>query len=532
MLYFTQITNYEKFKELFAMITHGNGQVSRRNKILLNYLNNKKTFKYAIEHNLPELLTISSMIDLKNKLRPYFQTINDKSEGEVYPVMIMGEEWHSRKYKTDEYNGICEDQTYRFRYINVERNHEFCMRMGRMINELIAESCLGDVIDESVPRWLGEEYAEEWKAWAEEHMPDSKYKLHVNENFKAIYDSDRCLGDFHSCMTDENQHYFYENAVEAKAAYLTDDNDYIVARAIIFTEVMDEEGKIWRLCERQYCTNEDESLKRMLVRALIREGEIDGYKKVGVDCHSNRAFVDNEGNSLEHKRFTIDCNLGMDDTLSYQDTFVYYDMDQHLANNYASCEYKLNTTESSLAGEYCNEYDEYHEEYCHSTIEVYYQGRSMECNINDLEDFIEFHGNYYHEDDFVECDECESRALDPTYYEDWEYAAIKSELTGKYYCDTECLEEGEDSWKEEHWFWSEYNEEYYQNEDEVTEYNRWVNSLNEYVVTSISVESLNNAVINGEIIEFEDEYYDEWETDDEMNSVPFGMSNTKVMEEV
>ncbi|MCD8268520.1 MAG: hypothetical protein LUD46_08740 [Parabacteroides sp.] len=44
-------------------------------------------------------------------------------------------------------------------------------------------------------------------------------------------------------MTDRNRDCFYQNAVKAKAAYITDGCGYIQARAILFTDVTDQDGK-------------------------------------------------------------------------------------------------------------------------------------------------------------------------------------------------------------------------------------------------------------------------------------------------
>lgn len=79
--------------------------------------------------------------------------------------------------------------------------------------------------------------------------------------------------------------------------------------------------KKWRLAERQYATDESNTLKRALIDALIKGGHIDGYKRVGAGCGDARAFVDLEENSLSDRKFRIECDLDWDDTLSYQDSF-------------------------------------------------------------------------------------------------------------------------------------------------------------------------------------------------------------------
>ena len=100
----------------------------------------------------------------------------------------------------------------------------------------------------------------------------------------------------------------------------------IIARCIIFNEVKDQDGKIWRLAERQYSSEGNEILKRALIDTLIKGKYIDGYKRIGASCNEPNAFVNVDGNSLSGKRFTIDCDLGWDETLSYQDSFKWYNM--------------------------------------------------------------------------------------------------------------------------------------------------------------------------------------------------------------
>ena len=42
--------------------------------------------------------------------------------------------------------------------------------------------------------------------------------------------------------------------------------------------------------ERQYATDESNTLKRALIDALIKGGHIDGYKKVGAGCGECKGF--------------------------------------------------------------------------------------------------------------------------------------------------------------------------------------------------------------------------------------------------
>lgn len=148
-------------------------------------------------------------------------------------------------------------------------------------------------------------------------------------------------------MKDKEYHSFYEDAVNASAAYLENEDGMILARCIIYNEVKDRSRKLWKLAERQYSCNDSEVLKRALVDALIRGGHIDGYKKVGAGSGDARCFVDTDGNSLLNLEFSISCNLDYGDTLSYQDSFKWYDMDSKEANNYECGDITLDLTDGT-----------------------------------------------------------------------------------------------------------------------------------------------------------------------------------------
>ena len=92
-------------------------------------------------------------------------------------------------------------------------------------------------------------------------------------------------------MVDRKLHYFYTNSVDASAAYLINEEGKVTARCVIYNRVTDQNGKIWRLAERQYATDENNTLKRALIDALIKGGHIDGYKKVGAGCGDARALL-------------------------------------------------------------------------------------------------------------------------------------------------------------------------------------------------------------------------------------------------
>lgn len=396
MIYIKSFSNYEEFKQLFGVVEHGNGVKSRKNKILLACLKDRKLLHWWLSvknrcdrthrewlYKTCDYLCATSMDDLKQfakKMMVRFM-YNDICGMDVSYYCIAFKdfpyEFYSSSMRLDCLNGICADgDSKAVRYKNVEREKTFKMKAGKFITRCIEECRITrDYMPEQLKRWIGEEFAREWQVYAEQRCTD-RYTLHVDDNFKGIYDSSCCDGDFGSCMTDENQHTFYRDAIKAKAAYITGEGGYIVARCIVYTDVMDENGNHYRLAERQYSTGQDNVLKQILVDKLIKAGEIDGYKRVGVDCHDNKNFVRNDGSSMRDLVLHISCCLDPGDTLSYQDSFVYYDDGSGVSYNDSSECYtdELNTTDSHYqdSGNWSDYYDEYIPE-SESVYDDYYE---------------------------------------------------------------------------------------------------------------------------------------------------------------
>lgn len=542
MIYFP-FKNYEEFKELFGVNEHGNGAKSRNNKILLSlfkskallhaYASRKETYKrgdrgryvgnrykvytrwlYCLEdlpyHTL--WYDISTMGGLYRSVMNALRTYDHK-----YSVRINGDlVCESDVYATDAFEGLCEDgDTRSVRYINHDRDGRvFKMKAGKFLRKLIEENAeLDAFLPEQVKIWVCEEFAERWKATAAATNVSS-YQLHVDDNFSDIYDSSCCKGNFGSCMVNDGYWTFYRDAVDAKAAYLTDADDKIVARCIIYTEVDDGNGNTLRLAERQYSSDGDETLKRMLVLRLIDAGEIDGYKRVGAGCSDANAFVDTNGESLGGC-LSIRCDLDEDDTVSYQDSFKWYDMDERRAYNYELCcdSCKLDTTNGSVEGigdwsNYNGEtiprdesvYVETRDDYFYDTqvVNAYVDGRRYQepCFRDDC---IYIRGEYYYAGDDAEYPEDYGLS-----YCEWcdEYYVAEdecySELTEKYYCSESCREDAEQDYKERNWYLSEYDDEYFESEDDIITVYEWINWRHCYRETTISKETLYELVDDGE----------------------------------
>ena len=550
MLYYS-FKNYEEFKEIFGIVEHGNGVKSRKNKILLSMYKDRNVLHKYIEHlsyisydkmvddylsrkyrrnwaldavSQAHLHRLDSMSDAADRIRcsyPYevrSYNLLDITELDVlkcclidimtnrglrvdgadYRMDLNEKIYSSDMYETDDMGGLCEDGTVNaIRYRNVEKGKTFKMKAGKMFNHLLECNVITKDLPEQIKRWLSEEWVAMWIDYARNNVSETEYTLHVDDNFADIYDSARCAGYdessncFGSCMVDDDQWTFYRDAVDAKAAYLTDSDGMIVARCIIFTDVKDQDGRKWRLAERQYSKFCEYGLQRQLISALIKGGHIDGYKSIGASCGDATRFVDCDGNSLSDKKFSIRCRLEDGDTISYQDSFKWFVPDSMRAYNHehgSDC-LSLDTTDGSIDFEAGRVWSDYNDEYIPEDEAVYVEsrddyfwenqtvmayvyhsgsGRYYEENCFE-EDCVEIGNNYYYagyycEDKagngIYECPECGELFVP-------EHDSYYSEVTEEDYCCSYCREQAEKSYKEKYWYYSEYDDDYAEDEDDV-----------------------------------------------------------------
>lgn len=507
--------NYDEFKELFVA-KNADGSTRRKNGILLAFYKGKEMRKYLRdvwpEVDVKSIKSVGSLYTLMKRIVKYE---SDKwwESHSTWSVRIMDETYYSDKYQTDGHDGICIDgDISAYRYQNMEREGRvFKMKVGKMYRHIIDLTALNSIMPETVKLYVCEELTREWEAYCVARIPKSEeFVLHVDDNFKGIYSNSDCGRKyFHSCMQGDGRDNwkFYRDAVDAKAAYLTEGEDgCIVARCIVFTNVTREDtGEVIRVAERQYSRpvsdtdgNADELLQRVLVQKLVEGGYVDAYKKVGAGCGDANAYLDKDGNDMSNVFLKIDCTLDDGDYLSYQDTFKWYDPDNNVAYNYeaddAYCD--LASTDSTFYrdeddrnwSEYHGEYipaDEsawvgtredyfYYDEVCYayrynSYRDYWYQEDCFE------EDCIKINGKYYYAGYDCEepgkskievCPECEE------YFIPGRENSVYSELTEEWYCDGNCMERAENRYKEENWYYSEVTEEYYETEEEKDEAER------------------------------------------------------------
>ena len=521
--------NYEGFKELFV---RNDGQ--RKNKVLLAYLKTGELRKYIRESGCFLPFTMQKLLqtpDMATLFDSIDRVISKQSWDEkTWRVNIMDRRYGSDEYRTDGQDGICVDgDISAYRYVNVKADRVYKMKIGKMYKHLILNSEFGRLLPEQVVLWMCEEMARRWEAWAKAKLPSDDLTLHVDDNFSGIYNSaGECVGNFGSCMAGHGQWKFYRDAVKAKAAYLTNADGGIVARCILWTEVHDDDtDEVFRLAERQYSSDGNELLKRTLVQKLIDGGYIDGYKQVGAGCGEGRAFVTNSGASMSSRNLWVECNLDCGDVLSYQDSFKSYDMDERRADNWGGGEYDLETTDSRF-GERGN-WSEYHDRYLDEDDSTYVESREDYFENDEVVYAYVYdnRGDFHRED----CFEDDCICIDGDYYyagydaeepERWGICSCPEcgeyfvpgrghsrygECTEEDYCCSTCMNDAENEWKEEHgWVYSEYDDEWFEDEDEVGVYfTGYADGM--WHTETISVDSLIRAERRGDIVKIDDDYF-------------------------
>lgn len=499
------IADYKDFQYLYGMEEHSNGVRSRKNRIMLTHIKNRQLIDYCRRKDDYSLLRVRTMTDLKKLAFDKLQESGKNDTKLLHKVNLIGMTFYSSKYRTDEKNGLCDDlDGSSIRYISIERNREFKMRSGKFISKILRECELGQILSEQVINWLTEEFTSDWESFTKFHHPE--IELHIDDNFRKIYNSEWCR-DFkgNSCMMNTGHWVFYRDSVEAKAAYLTDKDGYVLARAIIYTNVTDQYGNRHRLLERQYCKESNPILAKMLIEACIKGGHITAYKTVGAACADSRNFVAVDGTSLTDLVFQTPMEVDYETTLSYQDSFKYLDYSNQIAYNVkeavsdpCNLEY-LDTTNLNLNGD-CDdddegEWDEYHCEYVDSTVLCHRNGHEIYVDVERLEDFEMINGERHHVDDLVYCDHCGKAVLKAD--------AIEEKGDDSVFC----CEEHRKEYIEEHWYHSQWDEKYYPKEDDITTFSQWNDFTQSYRKLTINRQSLETLKINKAVFGFGENWF-------------------------
>ena len=108
MLYYN-FNNAEGFTERFGIVHHGNGEKSRKNKILLAYVKQPSLFKEAVMTGDYSLINSPSMSKLKETMLDKIVTSSKDNPKMKYEVHLINYTFYSGKFETDGANGLCED---------------------------------------------------------------------------------------------------------------------------------------------------------------------------------------------------------------------------------------------------------------------------------------------------------------------------------------------------------------------------------------------------------------------------------------
>lgn len=366
-------------------------------------------------------------------------------------------------YRTDYLNGICMD------------GDTNCIRLVKDDGKVIKKK-IGKVVREyfEPKRWICKEaktyvcehVSQLWKAYASEHQYQDKYKLVVDEDFHEIYNSSKQEGCFHSCMNDKDCVEFYYT-VKAKAASLRDEEDNIVARCIVFTECYDNDGNAYRIAERQYATDQDDTLKQILVNKLYAEDYIDMHKRVGAGCYDSEDLVKKDGMRFDGGVLYIEADLDDGDYCPFMDGFAWYAKDEARIYNRSGYGDELHETSGCYTDErYTCEacghripeehryWSNYHECYLCDEHSVY--SDTLEDELNTERAVMVHHADGHDEIDYM-----------PDDWNENNYNNNFREIRGMYYWEDELVEYNGDWYLPEDTCYDEINEEDIPYEDSV-----------------------------------------------------------------
>lgn len=151
-----------------------------------------------------------------------------------------------------------------------------------------------------------------------------------------------------SCMADKPSCMFYIYDDICKIAYLLDDNDLLIGRALLHENVMiNNESKNIKLMDRIYCTNDD-----ILVQ-FIEYARQHGYHRKEEQSLSCKNYIAPNGDIVENPILSISAENLKEryEKVPYIDTFKYYYEQSHvLCNEYRNGEEYAVTTFDETSG--------------------------------------------------------------------------------------------------------------------------------------------------------------------------------------
>ena len=245
------------------------------------------------------------------------------------------------------------------------------------------------------------------------------YNLVVDDDFQKIYSTDHTLENstFGSCQMDKDLWDMWPNIKGAKAIYVTNDDDEIVARAIYFTEIhVEGDDKVYRGIERIYSFQSDEKYKKLLLMMARKDGLVDIYKDINAGAHDTKMWriIKGEEDETFSKNMWVECVEEFTcESVAWGDSFKYYNEKTLCIYNYAYSSddiildnYDEGVTFEDLLDRWYDSYSEcwrYHREY--SPMSAFYHGNEIETteyNIDNYFTHISYLDEYHYNDDVVE----------------------------------------------------------------------------------------------------------------------------------
>ena len=245
------------------------------------------------------------------------------------------------------------------------------------------------------------------------------YNLVVDDNFQKIYSTGYTIenSSFGSCQMDKDLWDMWPNVKGAKAIYVTNEDEEIVARAIYFTEIhVEEDDKVYRGIERIYSYNSDEKYKKLLLMMARKEGIVDIFKDINAGAHDTKMWriIKGEEDEKFEKKMYVECVKEFTcESVAWGDSFKYYNEKNLCIYNYEySCDdlvldnYDEGVTFEDLLDRWYDGYSEcwrYSREYSSNT--AFYHGNEIETteyNIDNYFRHISYLDEYHHCDDVVE----------------------------------------------------------------------------------------------------------------------------------
>ena len=245
------------------------------------------------------------------------------------------------------------------------------------------------------------------------------YNLVVDDNFQKIYSTGYTIenSSFGSCQMDKDLWDMWPNVKGAKAIYVTNEDEEIVARAIYFTEIhVEEDDKVYRGIERIYSYNSDEKYKKLLLMMARKDGIVDIFKDINAGAHDTKMWriIKGEEDEKFEKKMYVECVKEFTcESVAWGDSFKYYNEKNLCIYNYEySCDdlvldnYDEGVTFEYLLDRWYDSYSEcwrYSREYSSNT--AFYHGNEIETteyNIDNYFRHISYLDEYHHCDDVVE----------------------------------------------------------------------------------------------------------------------------------